>query len=168
MRSNITSENINSQTKSGWTVLHYAVILNNLEAAEALFYEILPQNEDSLVGYTQGDQEELIHRKSVPQVNFVDDNGLTAVHVAVINNNIEILSLLLRNKAKVKVLDDFDRTPLHYSKSERATKLLLTQSSRNKCFETNRNAEEGNGYNKKALSDFKTMRCNIRLQTALY
>lgn len=73
---------------------------------------------------------------------------------------------MLRNKAKVKVLDDFDRTPLHYSKSERATTLLLTQSSRNKCFETNRNAEEGNGYNKKALSAFKTMRCNILLQTA--
>ncbi|XP_071152026.1 uncharacterized protein, partial [Mytilus edulis] len=93
LRSNITSENINSQTKSGWTVLHYAVILNNLEAAEALFYEILPQNEDSLVGYTQGDQEELIHGKSIPKVSLVDDNGLTAVHLAVINNNIEILSL---------------------------------------------------------------------------
>lgn len=47
------------------------------------------------------------------------------MHVAVINNNIEIIRLLLCNKADVMVRDDFDRTPLHYIKGERATRLLL-------------------------------------------
>ncbi|VDI73126.1 Hypothetical predicted protein [Mytilus galloprovincialis] len=162
LRSSNRSENIDSKTKSGWTVLHYAVILNNIAAVKALLHEVLHQNDDHCFDSTQDDQGDLICRKPTPKVNIVDNNGLTALHLAVINNNIEIVALLLRKKAKVKIPDHFDRTPLHYTKSDRATKLLLIHSSG-----TNQSAEEENGYNKPALSALRTVLSNITLQTAL-
>ncbi|XP_071168281.1 uncharacterized protein [Mytilus edulis] len=162
LRSSIRSENIDSKIKSGWTVLHYAVILNNIAAVKALLHEVLHQNDDHCFDSIQDDQGDLICRKPTPKVNIVDNNGLTALHLAVINNNIEIVALLLRKKAKVKIPDHFDRTPLHYTKSDRATKLLLIHSSG-----TNQSAEEENGYNKPALSALMTVLRNITLQTAL-
>ncbi|CAG2238415.1 unnamed protein product [Mytilus edulis] len=141
LKSNITSENINSRTKSGWTVLHYAVILNNVEAVRTLFHEELSQNGDFNFDFVQDAQGDMMFRKPKPKVSVVDNNGLTAVHLAVINNNIKILSLLFRNGGKVKVCDDFDRTPLHYTKSDRATKLLLSYTCQNKYFDSCRSTE---------------------------
>ncbi|CAC5357679.1 unnamed protein product [Mytilus coruscus] len=166
LRSNIRSENIDSKTKSGWTVLHYAVLLNNLEAVKVLFHEELPQNEDSNFDLTQVDQGEFVCRKRTPKVSIPDNNGLTAVHLAVITNNIDILSILLRNKAEVKVRDVFDRTPLHYITSESATKILLTHTSRNQRIETNRNAGEEIEYTKTPISSFGVMCFNITLKTS--
>ncbi|VDI62946.1 Hypothetical predicted protein [Mytilus galloprovincialis] len=166
LKSNILSENIDSKTKSGWTVLHYAVLLNNLKAVKVLFREEFSQNNDSYFDLMQVEQKESLCRKLTPTVNTVDNNGLTAVHMAVINNNIEILSLLLRYKAKVKVFDVFNRTPLHYTTSESVTKLLLTQTIRNQCLGTNRNVEEGGEYDKMQMSAFRTMICNITLHTS--
>ncbi|CAC5395167.1 unnamed protein product [Mytilus coruscus] len=111
--------NIDSKTKSGLTVLHYAVFLDNLEAVKVLFQE-LHKNDDSFLDLTLDSLREFLFRKQTPKVNIVDNNGLTAVHLAVINNNIDMLSLLLRNKAEVKVRDDIYRTPLHYTTSESA------------------------------------------------
>ncbi|CAC5380384.1 unnamed protein product [Mytilus coruscus] len=166
LKLNILSENIDSKTKSGWTVLHYAVLLNNLEAVKVLFREEFSQNDDSYFDFMQVDQKESLFRKLTPTVNTVDNNGLTAVHMAVINNNIEILSLLLSYKAKVKVFDVFNRTPLHYTKSESVTKLLLTQTIRKQCLGTNRNVEEGEEYDKMQMSAFRTMCCNITLHNS--
>ncbi|CAC5425166.1 unnamed protein product [Mytilus coruscus] len=167
LKSNIHSDNIDYKTKSGWTVLHYAVSLNNLEAVKVLFHEELSQNDDSYFDFTIDDQRELVCKEPTPNVNVVDNNGLTAVHLAVINDNIEILSLLLRKKAEINVRDVLHRNPLHYIKSESATKLLLTYSSRNQCLETNRNAEEEGEHVKTPMSAFKTMCFNITLQTSL-
>ncbi|VDI04843.1 Hypothetical predicted protein [Mytilus galloprovincialis] len=90
-------------------------------------------------------------KKPTSQVSIDDKKRQTAVHLAVINNDIELLSLLLRNKAEVNVRDDFNKTPLHYTTSESATKLLLTYSARNQCGEINRNAEEGRMFEKTLL-----------------
>ncbi|CAG2208541.1 unnamed protein product [Mytilus edulis] len=119
LRSNIRSDNIDSKTKSGWTTLHYAVILNNLEAVKILFHEELPQNHDSYFDFTQDEQESaLLCKEPTPKINITDNNGLTAMHLAVINDNIEMISVLLRYKAEVRVHDVFNRTPLHYVNSE--------------------------------------------------
>ncbi|CAC5379348.1 unnamed protein product [Mytilus coruscus] len=166
LKSDIQSENIESKTKSGWTVLHYAVLLSNLKAVKVLFHEELSQIDESYFDFTIDDQIELVCKEPTPNVNIVDNNGLTAVHLAVINDNIEILILLLRNNADVNIRDVFDRNPLHYIRSETATKLLLTRSSRNQCLETNRNAEEEGEYVKTPMSAFKTMCFNITLQTS--
>ncbi|CAG2205942.1 unnamed protein product [Mytilus edulis] len=138
-RSKIRSDNINSKTMSGWTVLHYAVLLNNLEAVKVLFHEESPQNVD-----LQNDQRELLC-KPTPDIDIVDNYGLTAVHLAVINNNIEILPVLLRNTDEVKVRDVFDKTPLHYITSESATKSLLMHCSRNQSIH---NSEMGGSMKK--------------------
>ncbi|XP_052069356.1 uncharacterized protein LOC127708505 [Mytilus californianus] len=166
LKSNIRSENIDSKTKSGWTVLHYAVLLNNLEAVKVLFNEELPKSDDSDIDFTECDQREYLSRKPTPKLNIADNNGLTGVHLAVINNNVEILTVLLCHKAEIKVLDAFDRTPLHYTTSESVTKLLLTHPSRNQRLETNRNAEEGREYRKTPMSAFRTLCFNITQQNS--
>ncbi|VDI60157.1 Hypothetical predicted protein [Mytilus galloprovincialis] len=165
LRSNIRSDNIDSQTKSGWTVLHYAIILNNVEALQVLLSEIEPENDHYYVDSTQGDQIALSCTQPKPKIDIADSNGLTALHLAVITNNIEIISLLLRNKAVVKVRDYFDRTPLHYIKCESATKTLLTYSSQNQIINNSMNAEEGREYHKSHLSHYRTLFSNITLQT---
>ncbi|CAG2217795.1 ANK [Mytilus edulis] len=158
LKSNIRPENINSRTKSGWTVLHYAVLLDNLAAVEVLFHEKLPQNDY---------QGELLCSKPTPKVNIADNYGLTAVHLAVMKNNIEILSLLLNNKGKVKVRDVFDRTPLHYIVDKSTTQLLITHCSRNQQSETNGNAESGREYTQSSKSAFKVICFNTALKTSL-
>ncbi|CAC5362273.1 unnamed protein product [Mytilus coruscus] len=165
LKSNILSENVDSKTKSGWTVLHYAVLLNNLEAVKVLFHEEFHKNDDSYVDITHADSRELLYRAPTPKVNIGDNNGLTAVHLAVVNNNIEILSFLLLKKAEVKVSDVLDRTPLHYITSDRATKLLLTHSSQNQCLRTNRTTEEETEYKKTPITALRTMCLNIILST---
>ncbi|CAC5414179.1 unnamed protein product [Mytilus coruscus] len=155
LRSNISSKIIDHKTKSGWTVLHYAVLLDNLEALKVLFDDGLSQSDDSFPS-----------RRPTPKINIVDNNGHTALYLAVINNNIEILSLLLRNKADVNVRDCFNRLPLHYTTSQSVTQLLLTHSSQNKCLPTNENANEIREYGKGPISVFKTACLNITLQTA--
>ncbi|CAG2196800.1 unnamed protein product [Mytilus edulis] len=47
LRSKLLSKDIDCKTKSGWTVLHYAVLLNSLQAVQILFQEELTQNDDS-------------------------------------------------------------------------------------------------------------------------
>ncbi|XP_063426863.1 uncharacterized protein LOC134710434 [Mytilus trossulus] len=159
LRSKLGSEDVDSKTKSGWTVLHYAVLLNNLRAVQVLFHEELTQNDNSCFDFEQ------VHQV---KVSIADNNGLTAVHLAVINNNIDILSVLLRNKAEVKIRDDFDRTPLHYISSESTTKVLLTHSSWRQCsLENNRFPENGRQYNKTPILAFRTTCFNIAIHTAL-
>ncbi|CAC5414178.1 unnamed protein product [Mytilus coruscus] len=155
LRTNISSKIIDSKTKSGWTILHYAVLSNNKEAVKILFQEELSQNDDIV-----------LRRKPTPKVSIADNNGLTAVHHAVINNNIEILSILLRNGVDVNVRDDFDRTPLHYAASESAIELLLTHSFQNQCFATKLNANDFRVYEIARISVFKTTCLNIILHTA--
>lgn len=155
-------------------MLHYAVLLNNVNAVKVLFHEELPQSEElsqiyatvgvqqttmtqSLIDITQDDHKEVLNRKPTPKISISDNNGLTAIHIAAINNNIELISLLLRHKAEIKILDHFDRTPLHYIKSESATKLLLTYSSHKHHLEDSRNAKKYG----------KTLYYNITLQTSL-
>ncbi|VDI62947.1 Hypothetical predicted protein [Mytilus galloprovincialis] len=105
LRSNIRSDNIDSKTKSGWTVLHYAVLLDNKEAMNVLFHKGLPQDGDSCFAVTQVDKEsELLCREPLPKINIADNNGITAMHLAVINDNIEMISTLLRYKAEVEPL----------------------------------------------------------------
>ncbi|XP_052106975.1 uncharacterized protein LOC127739338 [Mytilus californianus] len=167
LRSNIRSDNIDSKTKSGWTILHYAVILNNLEAVKVLFHKDLPQNDDSYFDFTQDDQEsELLCREPTPKINITDNNGLTAMHLAVINDNIEMISALLGYKAEVKVRDVFNRTPLHYVNSERAIKLLLTHTSQNLCSEDYQSVEEGGVHGKIPISVFRTICFNITVHNS--
>ncbi|XP_063418338.1 serine/threonine-protein phosphatase 6 regulatory ankyrin repeat subunit B-like [Mytilus trossulus] len=169
LRSNISSDIIDHKTKSGWTVLHYAVLLNNLEASKVLFDDGLSQRDNRLLQrddrLLQSD-DSLLSRRPTPKVNIVDNNGHTALYIAVINNSIEILSLLLRNKAAVNIRDYFNRLPLHYTTSQSVTQLLLTHSSQNKCLPTNENANEIREYGKGPISVFKTASLNITIQTA--
>ncbi|XP_063405914.1 uncharacterized protein LOC134689874 [Mytilus trossulus] len=162
LRSNIRPENIDSKTIRGLTVLHYAVLLDNLDAIKVLFREELPEHFE----FTQDIQQECLCKQSIPNVNIGDNSGLTALHLAVIKDNIEMLSLLLRNKADVNVRDNIYRTPLHYTKSASATHLLLTHNSRKQCFESLRNTCDKREYGKTPISAFRTTCFNITGQTA--
>ncbi|VDI48270.1 Hypothetical predicted protein [Mytilus galloprovincialis] len=167
LRSNIKPEYIDSKTIRGLTVLHYAVLLDNLDAMNVLFRKELPENDDFHFEFTQDIQREYVCKQSIPNVNIGDNSGLTAVHLAVIKDNIEMLSLLLRNKADVNVRDNFYRTPLHYTKSASATQLLLTHSSQRQCFESIRNTYDNREYGTTPISAFRTTCFNITGQTAL-
>ncbi|CAG2256316.1 unnamed protein product [Mytilus edulis] len=149
LKSNIRSENIDSQTKT------------------ILFGEKWPENDASNLDFKQDQHKDLFTRKQTPKVNIRDTNGFTAVHLAVINNNIEIVSLLLHYKAEVTIRDDFYRIPLHYTADEKVTKLLLTHSYQNQCSKNNGNADVNRKYTKTCLSGFRTACLNISLQTTL-
>ncbi|XP_063442698.1 uncharacterized protein LOC134722999 [Mytilus trossulus] len=166
LKSNIRSENINSKTKSGWTILHYAVICNNLEAVKVLFPVKMPQNDEPYSEINSVDERTLLCRKTTLKIDMVDNNGLTAVHLAVMNNNTEILSVLLCNKAEVNVRDVLDRTPLHYTTSESVTKLLLTHTYQNQCIKPNQITDEMRDYEIKPMSAFRSMCSNLTLQNS--
>ena len=46
-------------------------------------------------------------------INRINDTGLTVLHQAVLNNSIEVVKLLLENKANINSLDEEKWTPLH-------------------------------------------------------
>ncbi|CAG2204929.1 unnamed protein product [Mytilus edulis] len=157
------------------TSLHIAI---KTDAVKVLFHEELPKNDDFYLGFKQDSHTNLFSKKLTPKVNIVDNNGLTAVHLAVINNNIDILSLLLRNKAEVNFRDEYYRTPLHYTRSKSVTQLLLARSSQNQCCETFQNVNVKQEYSKtfqnvnvkqeysKTISACRTTWLNNNLQTA--
>ncbi|CAG2190086.1 unnamed protein product [Mytilus edulis] len=63
---NIPLEYIDSRTRSGWTILHYAVLLNKVEAVKVLFNEELTQNDDYSVEVIQDDHRARLCRKPTP------------------------------------------------------------------------------------------------------
>ncbi|CAG2238006.1 unnamed protein product [Mytilus edulis] len=153
LKSNIQAGNIDSKTKSGLTVLHYAILLDDVKAVKVLFRHEFYENDMCSV--------------PTPNVSIVENNGLTAVHLAVINNNVDILYLLLLNKADLNICDNSNRTPLHYTTSESATKLLLAYNTQNRCLETNRIEYQTTEYKKRPIiSALKTTFLNITLHTA--
>lgn len=77
-----------------------------------------------------------------------------------------MISVLRRFKATKNDCDEVGRTPLHYTTSERAIKLLLTYSSQNQCLISNENAYEMREYKKAHISVFRTTCLNFTLQTA--
>jgi len=57
--------------------------------------------------------------------NLKNKNGDTALHAAFKKDNIDVIGLLLENKANTEILNDFNQTPLFFAKPETARKLGL-------------------------------------------
>lgn len=50
-------------------------------------------------------------------INKINDSGLTALHQAVLENSLDLIKLLLENKANVNSYDEDSWTPIHAAAS---------------------------------------------------
>ena len=60
----------------------------------------------------------------IPNLNWKNKLGQTALHAAVFANHIKIVELLLKNKADITVKDINDLTPYHYAYVEKKTEMI--------------------------------------------
>ena len=122
--------NPNLANSKNQSLLHSAIIQNNLEAADvlkkyraevnykdasgrsAIFYAKMPESIKWLV-------------KNKANINLQDNNKQTALHLRVINNDANIVNLLLKYKADANIFDNNNLPPLGYAKTLKMMKLLL-------------------------------------------
>jgi hypothetical protein len=79
--------NVNLQTLSGWSPLHYISRNGNVEIAKILI-------------------------SNGADINLQRDDGKTPLHIAVTFNNIEIVKLLISSGVNVNTLDMYERNPM--------------------------------------------------------
>lgn len=84
--------NINTRDfRGGWTPLHYAVSLGNLELVEFLV-------------------------EHGANINAKDINGVTPLHIAAKNGHFSIVKFLVKHGALIDVVDIYGKTPIDYAR----------------------------------------------------
>jgi len=61
---------------------------------------------------------------TIPNLNWKNKNGQTALHASVFSNSMEILSLLLNHKADITIKDINGLTPYHYAYIEKKAEMI--------------------------------------------
>lgn len=71
-------------------------------------------NKCEILGYHVGN-EQLVHRliHSGANINLVDNDEQTALHIAAANGNVKVADLLIKNGANVSSVDNYGWTALH-------------------------------------------------------
>lgn len=106
--------NTNEEDNKGNTVVHYAVQCGDLKWLKFIsknfnlncflknnlgntpFILACINNHFDIVKYFLND---------LPNINWKNKNGQTALHAAIFNGNIEIIDILLKNKADIRIKD---------------------------------------------------------------
>lgn len=89
--------------------------LNPSEIAE------LQQRYSYLTNYAEGSSPD----DPIEPLSYVDSNGDSLLHIAVQNNDLRSVELLLRAELPVNGLGDLGNTPLHYAASKEMIDLLV-------------------------------------------
>ena len=121
---------INKQYKDGYTLLHIAILAENVAIASMLTKNdsadleikddygrtpLLLAAEGNLLGVAQ----HLLRTKDKGvDVNTEDDYGHTPMHAAAKNGHRHLAELLLENKATIEAQDECQNTPLHWAARE--------------------------------------------------
>lgn len=64
------------------------------------------------------------------EVNCIDWNNKTPLHIASLSGKVELIKLLLDNGADINLIDCQGRAPLHYVTTGEAAKLLLDNGAK--------------------------------------
>lgn len=122
--------NSNLANSNHQTLLHFAIMQNNIEAANILKkYNADVNYRDNLgrspLFYAKTPEAVywLVNKKS--NINQSDKNGRTSLHLNVIDNNVDIVKSLLKYKADTNIKDNNNLAPLAYAKTIKMMKLLL-------------------------------------------
>lgn len=118
---------VNSKNQS---LLHSTIIQNNLDAADVLKKHTAEINYKDASGrsaifYAKTPESIKWLVKNKANINLQDNNEQTALHLRVINNDINIANLLLKYKADANIPDNNNLPPLSYAKTLKMMKLLL-------------------------------------------
>lgn len=133
--------NINDKNTLGFLPIHYACLYPTLEILILLLELGANIEEKTKFGYTSlllsimGKKENYaiveILINNGANINYQNNNGLTALHAACQNNHANIVSLLINNGAIYDVQDNEGNTPLHIAcknKSLACAKILIMQN----------------------------------------
>eukprot|EP01102_Stenamoeba_stenopodia_P004114 TRINITY_DN142_c0_g1_i2.p1 TRINITY_DN142_c0_g1~~TRINITY_DN142_c0_g1_i2.p1 ORF type:complete len:543 (+),score=125.45 TRINITY_DN142_c0_g1_i2:281-1909(+) len=137
---------VNDKNANGWTPLHEAAHAGNFDAVVSLLShgaDVSIDNSDSALPlhyfvkhdfsnekgcsedmYTLYNTVETLLGEGGKLINHTDSRKATALHYACMAKQEEFVRLLIRNNAKLDVLDKNEQTPLHYAIMARASTLI--------------------------------------------
>jgi len=132
--------NISKLTPEGLTALQIANNYNNTDIYEYIKNPI----KNIFYYYIKGDNENFKEtlKKDKKLINTKNNAGQTTWHIAIADNNIEIIDFLCKNKIGLNIRDTLGRTPLFYAvllNNHYTTKLLIKKRA-------NVNISDNNGY----------------------
>lgn len=106
----------------GKTPLHYAILNNQLHTAQYILSGYCEVNAVDDLGntplfYAAGGNVNLIQAliNAGADQNYLNSDGRTALHEAVIRRNIAVINYLIENGANLNIKDNFDKTPIYYA-----------------------------------------------------
>lgn len=119
---------IEMQDKSGNTALHLACKMGSVEVAKALVTAVTYQE-------TKRNTYEIPYQPIPQNLNIRNSDGLTCLHIAVIQNHKEVVELLLSKEVDINVIEmKAGKTCLHIaaeSGCEKMVQLILSKSRPN-------------------------------------
>ncbi len=128
--------NINAATKHyGNTAIELAMsnncpeIVSFLLSKGADIHQCDSQGGNALLWAVEGKVTNIIREilELKPNLDHQNMNGLTALHLAVIRKNVEIVNLLIQNGANLKIADNFGRKPIQLAEHGSDIGKLLKQ-----------------------------------------
>ncbi|ETS79164.1 hypothetical protein PFICI_09017 [Pestalotiopsis fici W106-1] len=96
--------------------LHYAVYNKNIAAVELILRHV--EDNKSYMGRRAQLDPELVKSTIINRLGMVEDKDTTPLHLAVENKDLDMISLLVENGARIDALDDVFGAPLSYTSSE--------------------------------------------------
>ncbi|XP_011681936.2 caseinolytic peptidase B protein homolog isoform X1 [Strongylocentrotus purpuratus] len=145
--------NVNARHQLGWTALHVATINRHEKALRAL----LKAGGDPNIGDEFSSVWQTAQEKSLNSLQVLYDReddfsdrlnnrasfrGCTALHYAVLSNDINIVRILLEAGADPMITNENGHTPMQYAKGQAIKQLLEENSKKFSALQAKRAAEE--------------------------
>ena len=115
--------NINHQNNFGNTVLHKCYSIPTIKKLLELGIDITIKNKDGLTAKELSKREHQNQKTNI--IQDFEDKLSQQLFYTIQTNNIEELKELIEKGANVNIKNEYNYTPLHYSRSSEITKLLL-------------------------------------------
>lgn len=125
--------------ENGWTALMIASVKGYVEVAGLLLSHGADPNQGDVYSWTplmraayenRPEIVELLAKRDNTRVNQRGENGVTALHLAVLRGNADTVKLLLAQGADPAIKDNSDRTPLDFAKQNNDLNLLHLMGAR--------------------------------------
>lgn len=125
--------NVDAVAGNGWTALMIASVKGYVDVAGLLLRHGADPNQGDVYAWTplmraayenRPGIVELLATRDNTRVNQRGENGVTALHLAVLQGNVDIVKLLLAQGADPEIKDNSDRTPLDFAKQNNDLNLL--------------------------------------------
>jgi len=129
-----TGVNPNLANSKNQTLLHSAIMKNNLEAAKLLKQykadtNYIDEFGRSPIFYAQTSDALKFLMSNHAKTDIQDKNGQTPLHLNVINKNLSLTKYLLANNANPNIKDNKGLSPLGYAKTLKTMQLLLEKGA---------------------------------------